>query len=691
MHGGGTILLQGFDVNDLDASDFVFAGETSMADETVHHDRFGSNALYGREGADVFVFGPDNGYDTIFVFTNGEDVIDLSAFSTISGFSDLTITSGSPYRVHIDLSAHGGGRITLEGVDIDDLDAEDFRFRTDEGGPLLDGGGTSWSDVLQADDDDDHLDGGAGHDRLYGGAGDDVLLGGEGDDRLYGREGNDRLEGEGGRRHGSRVATAPTTSGAARATTISWAAPATTPWKATWATTGSSAAQAMTNCMAMTATTISRVIAIVRKEATTRSTAARATTSLIGKAGDDNGSMAARATTGSSLARAGDDRLYGGAGSDQLSGNSGDDELYGGERRRLSVWWKRRGRALRRRGRRHTLRLRNNSRNGLTDGADTLYGGGGDDRLHSGEGDDELYGGSGDDILGGGAGNDTHYGGSGDDTLGGGSGDETRSYSPRATETTPSQNFTDGEDVIDLTAFSGISSFEDLTITSVRSNAVIDLTEYGGGTIRLIDTRCLRPPRGKFRDFWVLRRLGRRATPSIWRRHVDGSTDRVALGSVSATGPDGGSVTYGIERGNAAGLFEIDGASGELFYTGGGEDYETDTRWYELTVRASDGDQATVTTVTVAVTNVDEPDQSTPQTVSEPAGEDFPTDPSTSGRVAVGDTATGTLSSNDEVWPGVPQLVCGRRGLVCGRAGGGADLRHRSERQSHGRRHVEGS
>ena len=119
MHGGGTILLQGFDVNDLDASDFVFAGETSITDETVHHDTFISDALYGREGADVFVFGPDNGYDIIFDFANGEDVIDLSAFSTISGFSDLTITS-SPYRVHIDLSAHGGGRITLQGFDIDD-------------------------------------------------------------------------------------------------------------------------------------------------------------------------------------------------------------------------------------------------------------------------------------------------------------------------------------------------------------------------------------------------------------------------------------------------------------------------------------------------------------------------------------------------------------------------------------------
>ena len=34
---------------------------------------------------------------------------------------------------------------------------------------------------------------------------------------------------------------------------------------------------------------------------------------------------------------------------------------------------------------------------------------------------------------------------------------------------------------------------------------------------------------------------------------------------------------------------------------------------------------------------VTQPDQSTSQTVSEPAGEDFSTDPSRSGRVAVGD------------------------------------------------------
>ena len=48
-------------------------------------------------------------------------------------------------------------------------------------------------------------------------------------------------------------------------------------------------------------------------------------------------------------------------------------------------------------------------------------------------------------------------------------------------------------------------------------------------------------------------------------------------------------------------------ASGELFYTGAGEDYETGSTSFELTVRASDGDQATDTTATVSVTDVDEP------------------------------------------------------------------------------------
>ena len=156
--------------------------------------------------------------------------------------------------------------------------------------------------------------------------------------------------------------------------------------------------------------------------------------------------------------------------------------------------------------------------------------------------------------------------------------------------------------------------------------------------------------------------------------NADGSVARLSLGTVSATDPDGGSVSYGIEGGNGSGRFEIGAASGELFYVGGGEDYETGATRFELTVRASDGDETTDTSVTVNVTDVDEPvvvdppvtqpDQSTPQTVSEPAGEDFSRAPSTSGRVAVGDTATGRIgSSGDRDWFAV-ELVAGRTYVI---------------------------
>ena len=156
--------------------------------------------------------------------------------------------------------------------------------------------------------------------------------------------------------------------------------------------------------------------------------------------------------------------------------------------------------------------------------------------------------------------------------------------------------------------------------------------------------------------------------------NADGSANGISLGTVSATDADGGSVSYGIEGGNESGRFEIDAASGELFYTGGGEDYETGATRFELIVRASHGDETTDTSVTVNVTDVDEPvednrpvvqsDQSVPQTVSEPDGEDFSADPSTSGRVAVGDTATGTIgTAREKDWFAV-ELVAGRTYVI---------------------------
>ena len=152
--------------------------------------------------------------------------------------------------------------------------------------------------------------------------------------------------------------------------------------------------------------------------------------------------------------------------------------------------------------------------------------------------------------------------------------------------------------------------------------------------------------------------------------NADGSTSRVSLGTVSATDPEGVALAYSVVGGNEADLFEIDAATGELFYAGSGEDYESGSTPFDLTVRASDGTQSTDTAVTVNVTDVAEtvevappvtqPDQSTLQTASEPAGEDFSAATSTSGRVAVGATATGNIETNsDRDWFAV-ELVAGR-------------------------------
>ena len=150
--------------------------------------------------------------------------------------------------------------------------------------------------------------------------------------------------------------------------------------------------------------------------------------------------------------------------------------------------------------------------------------------------------------------------------------------------------------------------------------------------------------------------------------NADGSTDRVSLGTVAATDPEGVSPVYSLV--GASGSFEIDETSGELFYKGSGEDYESGTTEFTLTVRASDGSETVDTTVTVNVTDVEETadppvaeedeESGTPQTVSEPDDEDFSADTSTVGRVVVGETATGDIGAQrDRDWFAV-ELVAGR-------------------------------
>ena len=121
-------------------------------------------------------------------------------------------------------------------------------------------------------------------------------------------------------------------------------------------------------------------------------------------------------------------------------------------------------------------------------GDDVLYGGpaGGDDRMYGGNGDDRIFGGRGNDILTGGEGNDVLKGGPGEDTLivdgddmdvlyGGSEGDIFRFF-PSNLGGGSIRDFSDGEDVIDLTEFTGISSMNDLDIVSHGNNVRIDVS-----------------------------------------------------------------------------------------------------------------------------------------------------------------------------------------------------------------------
>ena len=137
--------------------------------------------------------------------------------------------------------------------------------------------------------------------------------------------------------------------------------------------------------------------------------------------------------------------------------------------------------------------------------------------------------------------------------------------------------------------------------------------------------------------------------------NADGGTVGVSLGLVQATDPENSPITYSIEAGDPDGLFAIDPGTGVLSYRGAGEDYESETRSYELTVRASDGGLHSDVSVTVNVTDVADVEEyvslQQEASVSEPDGEDLSADVSTSGAVAVSGSATGEIEfEGDRDW-----------------------------------------
>ena len=201
----------------------------------------------------------------------------------------------------------------------------------------------------------------------------------------------------------------------------------------------------------------------------------------------------------------GDDKLHGGAGADTLNGGAGDDYAYYtgssvGVLVRLHAahavkYGEAEGDTLidieHIVGSNHNDVLAGDGEDNLLDGGagdDVLYGGpaGGDDEMYGGNGDDRIFGGRGNDILTGGEGNDYLKGGPGEDTLiadgndmdvlYGGPEQDTFQFFPSDLGGGSIRDFTDGEDVIDLTEFTGINSMDDLDIISHGDNVRIEVS-----------------------------------------------------------------------------------------------------------------------------------------------------------------------------------------------------------------------
>ena len=391
----------------------------------------------------------------------------------------LTGTGSSEFLLGSDgndsLSGAGGADYILGDAGNDTIDGGAGRdyLRGGSGNDSI--GGGSGNDVIRGDSGDDSIDGGTGNDLLLGDAGDDTIVGGTGNDTILGGAGDDSLTGGTG--------------------------------EDTFLFNDSSGNDTITDFdvdddlinLQMLDETIADyndfTITDVGNDVTITHTALGGTITLkdvsandlsadnfmlpdpsvdsveAGEEVEGEGATIVEHTdpidgtyhsnfiidgdSSSTInALGGADTIWGGEGGDTIYGGAGNDWLFGEE------------------------------------GNDRIVGGNGYDRLYGGSGDDTLKGGAawgGSDSLYGDAGNDSLIGGWGVDILTGGTGADTFVFAAWHGSDVITDFDGDGGDIIDLSALDGISEFNDLTITYNDGDARIDLTDYDGGGIIVVE------------------------------------------------------------------------------------------------------------------------------------------------------------------------------------------------------------
>ena len=147
--------------------------------------------LTAGSGSDTFKFARGDGQDQVFGFSVDNDKIDLSAFTNIASMKDedLELASVGQNDENTEIRLPGGGEITLDGIEKDDLSADNFIFYSK---PVS---GNNGNNTLEGDHFNNAMDGQRGDDRMFGEADRDTLDGGPGDDEMYGGEDKDTLIG----------------------------------------------------------------------------------------------------------------------------------------------------------------------------------------------------------------------------------------------------------------------------------------------------------------------------------------------------------------------------------------------------------------------------------------------------------------------------------------------------------------
>lgn len=357
-----------------------------------------------------------------FTSLNLEDAVQLTHTAT-SNAADadvkkelvIEITNGTEKRhILVDLTLTGNDEVKTgtDGDDTFDLGIGDDTVDGGKGNDTLDGG--DGKDKLTGSDGDDQLLGGDDNDTLIGGDGDDFGNGGDGADNITGGAGNDAFF-AGADDNGN-----DTLDGGTGNDTLGGG-------EGDDSIVGGAGENLIFG--GEDNDTIDTGGAADSLDGASAAWAGEGNDSVTGgKLGDVIGGGTGNDTINSGE---GNDTIYGGAtGDETITAGKGDDLVFGG--------------------------IDRDTING-NEGNDTIFGGDDKDTIDGDAGNDELWGGAGNDSVVGDAGNDTIDGGAGNDVLDGDAGADTFVFEAGDGADTISDFENTESDVLDLSAFTGLS------------------------------------------------------------------------------------------------------------------------------------------------------------------------------------------------------------------------------------------